>query len=922
MATSNGSCGFVSSIIKSLMKAVISLTLILFIFSKNSTAQIQPKVLWETVVDSSSDVIHHYTPTYLSENNALAISPNGNIVAAYDYQGMDSQTHTQVISIDKAGKVKWNISNLYKNPNSSLFPSLASNKALTVEAKKRINSVNILDSTFVFNTNFELVKSLPLSIKTVNDGFIYYEGIFSDDKKITKFEMEGKEQWTFKDSQNRPLVLRNQNAPYLCEVVTTLNSPKALFTTLDQDGKQRGSISKAYDYSTFLCGDSERIWAITKDTTYENGGFTNIDLVKDNATVFAFSKIFERETYDMKAYTITPINNKHLLISFLRFNQLYFCLIDSVGNVGIHATGVILPPIVEMITDIKFQISGNNIMFIIPKNGYPYNYNSPPNLFTIGVLNVTSTSLLWLKNIDVGSPNYYGKTITFQPDNSFLQLTANGSDPDIDFTVYELDGKVRWQKSFKVNIFFTYRWEKTNDYIYIYLAEGKANLAKISYTDGSILWTKEELAINTITNGFPKRIKTNTKGEDIIFSQWYDANFSPYYTFKSIKKDGSIGWTYKFTDPSLNGLSMIYTIDHEAIIAKYSIIQDNKRKLVVAKITPCSYNFSDKVALPDSGTTTLVANSSQRILCNNEKVSLTAPKYDGAVYEWRRDGKVFAQSSSPTQVVSTSGTYQVSIKDTVCLYRGISNELRFDVPKPISLTIQAPITSVCEGEKITLEAKTSTTSFVWQKNNAVIEQNTLTIEPKISGLYRLASYNEQCKDSVYSASVPITIKPLPDVTVETEAKGGIYNHPSVKMTAKTENASSYQWYRDEKVVPNATKYYYETNVSGTYRVAIEQNGCNQLSRPLSINIFVPLVTENDRSEDLIRVYPNPSNGQFSVTLPPYLQGATLQLFDNLGKSIASISNSDTIITQQLPVGSYFLKISQNGKTSSVKIIVE
>jgi hypothetical protein len=900
------------------MKTVITLTLILFIFSKNCKAQIQPKVLWETVVDSSSDVTHNYSPAYFSEDNALAISPNGNIVTAYDYWGIDSQTHTQVISMNKVGKINWSINNLYKNANSNILPSLAFNNTLTVKAQKRINSVNILDSTFVFNTNFELVKSLPLSIKTVNDGFIYYQGIYNNDKKIIKFDVEGKEQWTFKDSQNRSIIVRNENAPYLCEVVTMLNSPNAQFTTLDQDGKLR-SISKAYNYSTFLCGDSERVWAITKDTTYENGGFSKIDLVKDNAMVFAFSKIFEQETYDMKAYTITPINNKHLLISFLRFNQLHFCLIDSVGNVSIHATGVILPPIAEMITDIKFQISGNNIMFIIPKNGYPYNYNSPPNLFTIGVLNVTSTSLLWLKNIDVGSPNYYGKTITFQPDNSFLQLTANGNDPNIDFTVYELDGRIRWQKSFKVNIFFTYQWKKTNDYLYLFLAEGKANLAKINYKDGNILWAKEEMAITSIQ----QHIKTNTKGEDIIFSHWVDANLSPYYTFKYIKKDGSIGWIHKLTNPNINESEVAYVIENETIIAKQSIYENNQSKVIIAKITPCSYNFSDKVALPDSGTTTLVANSSQRILCNNERVSLTAPKYDGAVYEWRRDGKVFASGNSSTQEVNQSGTYQVAIKDTICLYSGISNALTFTVQKKVSLAIDAPSTSVCEGEKITLAAKTTENSYFWQKDSQFIASASPMLEPKSSGFYRLASYNEQCKDSTFSNTIAITIKPLPDATVEMEAKGNVFNKPSVKLTARTGNGIGYQWYKDDVTIPNATRSSYESYVSGVYKVNLTQNGCTQTSKPLEINIFVPLANEKEESETQIKVYPNPSNGQFSVTLPESLVGANLELFDGLGKKIDGMVNHETIHTSNsLPAGTYVLKITKNEKITSMKVIVE
>ena len=187
----------------------------------------------------------------------------------------------------------------------------------------------------------------------------------------------------------------------------------------------------------------------------------------------------------------------------------------------------------------------------------------------------------------------------------------------------------------------------------------------------------------------------------------------------------------------------------------------------------------------------------------------------------------------------------------------------------------------------------------------------------------MANYNEQCKDSTFSNTIAITIKPLPDATVEMEAKGNVFNKPSVKLTAKTGNGIGYQWYKDDVIIPNATRSYYESYVSGVYKVNLTQNGCTQTSKPLEINIFVPLTNEKEESETQIKVYPNPSNGQFSVTLPEYLVGANLELFDGLGKKINCIVNHETINTSNsLPAGTYVLKITKNEKITSMKVIVE
>lgn len=278
----------------------------------------------------------------------------------------------------------------------------------------------------------------------------------------------------------------------------------------------------------------------------------------------------------------------------------------------------------------------------------------------------------------------------------------------------------------------------------------------------------------------------------------------------------------------------------------------------------------------------------------------------------------FIDSQNKTLTTITSGE-----DDTITMHRLRKYATKCFYQANASIDVSGA-TEVCSGTQVQLSiVQQDGSSYQWQKDGQnIASANSNIYKVDLSGSYSVIIQDPLCQSTSISNPVKVTIKPTPEASITTDIKGTVYEPFKVKMNANTGSGLTYQWLRNDSLIASASSSIYEAQVSGEYRVKVTKEGCSQLSAPLKISIAIPLGTEADFGSEQVKIYPNPSYGNFTVVLPNTLKNAELQLFDSIGRSYPLTFNDNQIHTEMLSRGMYFLKIIQGNRTITRKVMIE
>ena len=202
--------------------------------------------------------------------------------------------------------------------------------------------------------------------------------------------------------------------------------------------------------------------------------------------------------------------------------------------------------------------------------------------------------------------------------------------------------------------------------------------------------------------------------------------------------------------------------------------------------------------------------------------------------------------------------------------------------------------TICSGESILLSGTGTATSYTWD-NGAV---DNITFVPTISGLYTVVGADSNgCTDS---DDVMVNINQTPNAT-------NIAIDP-VTLVA-TPSGQIYQWIdcATGLAVADATSDTLIALINGNYAVVVSSsNGCSDTSNCITVD-QVGLYGPNS---SVISIYPNPTNGNVSISLPSNDQG-NLSIYDAQGKLVQtsnSLKNGDVINLNTYTPGMYTFKI--------------
>jgi len=174
--------------------------------------------------------------------------------------------------------------------------------------------------------------------------------------------------------------------------------------------------------------------------------------------------------------------------------------------------------------------------------------------------------------------------------------------------------------------------------------------------------------------------------------------------------------------------------------------------------------------------------------------------------------------------------------------------------------------------------------------------------------------------SVVTCSLEMTVTPI--ITIN--AVDASTNRVDDIITANNAAATSYQWVdcnNSNAPIPTEANQSFTATAVGSYAVEVTQNGCTVTSACVNI---ATLGVFDDVFGAGIKLYPNPTTGNFTLSFDESMNDTTVTIVNIIGKEVYAIQN---VNNKTLPLkinhfsnGVYFVKIQNNNQQKVIKLI--
>lgn len=238
------------------------------------------------------------------------------------------------------------------------------------------------------------------------------------------------------------------------------------------------------------------------------------------------------------------------------------------------------------------------------------------------------------------------------------------------------------------------------------------------------------------------------------------------------------------------------------------------------------------------------------------------------------------------------------------------------------ISISTPDNSICAGASATFTAVPTSggtsPSYQWQVNGSNVGTSTTTYSSTTLN-------NGDVVTCIITSSDPCVTDNIDSSNVVTMTVFALPSTPTITMSGAdiiSSSATGNQWYLNGTPISGATNSTFTPVVNGTYYCLVtDGNGC---ASDTSNTIVLTTVGINEIDGLRFNLYPNPATTQF--TLETNISGTyTLTLFDQLGQKVM-VKNCDkpieTIQTNQLRSGVYFVQMNANGVSKTMKLVLK
>ncbi|MFK8045120.1 MAG: LamG-like jellyroll fold domain-containing protein [Crocinitomicaceae bacterium] len=139
------------------------------------------------------------------------------------------------------------------------------------------------------------------------------------------------------------------------------------------------------------------------------------------------------------------------------------------------------------------------------------------------------------------------------------------------------------------------------------------------------------------------------------------------------------------------------------------------------------------------------------------------------------------------------------------------------------------------------------------------------------------------------------------------------------------NGATYQWFTCvngafDSPIAGETAQSYTPTATGDYGVEVSVGNCTTPSACYTVDFG----SVSSSSVASAKIYPNPSSGNFSITLPAIESSIELRIIDLQGKILVKNNLTATnkiLINEKLRSGIYFVQLEADKKTATYKVVV-
>jgi hypothetical protein len=283
-------------------------------------------------------------------------------------------------------------------------------------------------------------------------------------------------------------------------------------------------------------------------------------------------------------------------------------------------------------------------------------------------------------------------------------------------------------------------------------------------------------------------------------------------------------WQLNGTNITTSGTGASYTAiaagTYTCIITQNGCPNTSNTVLVVINPTP----------------TASISTTSSTTICAGTSVNISANVGTGLSYQWQLNGSNIPSATAPIYAANAAGNYTCIVTQSGC--SATSNSINIIVtPLPTAIITPSGATSICVGNTVLLSANTSAGyTYQWQLNGSNITTGgtAATYNATITGSYTCIITQNSCAATSNTVNVSVNTPPVASISASgptTFAAGG-----SVVLSANSGAGFSYQWLLNGVNIIGANAVTYAATSTGNYQCKVTQNGCDDLSSPITVTV--------------------------------------------------------------------------------------